>query len=210
VTQPLALYDDALQGGHPLVLRYADGLERRHEVSRWVAPADAADEALLHRCTGPTVDLGCGPGRLVAALAVRGVPALGVDLSARAVAMARTRGAAAIARDLFAPLPGEGRWDTALLIDGNVGIGGAPARLLARVRRLVRPGGTLFVEVHPDDVERRGHARLVAVSGQVSGGFGWAEVGAPALRRLAGRTGWRVREEWTDAGRAFTGLTRDR
>ena len=33
-------------------------------------------------CDGPTIDLGCGPGRLVAHLVQRGFPALGVDLSA--------------------------------------------------------------------------------------------------------------------------------
>ena len=202
----LALYDQALGHGRPLVVRHADGAERTHEVGRWIAPADAVDHALLRRCSGPTVDLGCGPGRLVAALAAGGVPALGVDVSARAVAMARARGAAAIVRDLFAPLPGEGRWEGALLADGNVGIGGAPHRLLRRVARLVRPGGDLLVEVRPDDVYRRGTARLVDVSGQVSAPFGWAEVGPVALRRVAAATGWAVAAEWVDGGRAFARL----
>ena len=30
------------------------------------------------------------------------------------------------------PMPGEGRWDTVLLADGNIGIGGAPVALLRR------------------------------------------------------------------------------
>ena len=37
------------------------------------------------------------------------------------------RGATVLQRDIFGPLPGEGRWGTALLFDGNVGIGGDPA-----------------------------------------------------------------------------------
>jgi SAM-dependent methyltransferase len=206
--QPLAFYDDALRHGHPLTVRHSDGVERVHDVTGWVADADAVDRRLLRRCAGPTVDLGCGPGRLAAALAGRGVPALGVDLSPRAVAMARARGAAAIVRDLFAPLPGDGRWDAALLIDGNIGIGGRPDRLLHRVARLLRPGGALLVEVRPEDVDRRGIARLVGASGQVSGAFGWAELGAAALRGLAAGAGWSVREEWSDGGRRFTRLQR--
>src|SRR5207247_1691171 len=83
--------------------------------------------AILAAVDGPVIDLGCGPGRLVLSLARRRVPALGVDTSPSAVALARSRGAAALQRDLFGPLPGEGRWGTAPLFDGNVGIGGAPA-----------------------------------------------------------------------------------
>ena len=202
----LAVYDQALSGGHPLVVRHLDGAERAQAITRWTADADPVDLAVLGRCTGPTVDLGCGPGRLPVALAGRGVPALGVDLSPAAVAMARGRGAVAVVRDLFAPLPGEGRWDGALLIDGNIGIGGAPERLLHRVGRLVRPGGQVLVEVSPDDVDRRGAARLVTVGGAVSHPFRWAEVGAGALRRQAAGTGWSVREQWLQGGRGFSRL----
>ena len=71
------------------------------------------------RCSGcvqgPTIDLGCGPGRLVARLIERGVPALGVDQSATAVGLARRSGAPALRRDVFEPLPGTGRWQTVLL-----------------------------------------------------------------------------------------------
>ena len=83
-------------------------------------------------CTGPTIDLGCGPGRLVARLVERGVPALGVDQSATAVGLARRSGAPALRRDVFEPLPGTGRWQTVLLADGNVGLGGDPWRVLRR------------------------------------------------------------------------------
>jgi SAM-dependent methyltransferase len=105
---PLALYEAALDTGGRLAVHYHDGSEEALDVTRWTAPADAVDATVLARCTGPTIDLGCGPGRLVAALAARGIQALGVDLSPRAVTMARARGAAAITRDLFAVLPGGG------------------------------------------------------------------------------------------------------
>jgi SAM-dependent methyltransferase len=188
----LAVYGRALAGGGDLRLWSGEGSMRSLDVRAWTADADPADLRLIAACTGPTVDLGCGPGRLVAALAARGVPALGVDLSPRAVAMARRRGASAVVGDLFAPLPDEGRWKFALLVDGNIGIGGDPGRLLARIARLLAPGGTLLAEVTPEDVDRRGQFRIVTGEGPVSAPFAWAEVGAPALRRIAAAGGWTV------------------
>ena len=49
-----------------------DGRSSRLPVEDWTRTADAADLALLSHCAGPTVDLGCGPGRMTAALAARG------------------------------------------------------------------------------------------------------------------------------------------
>ena len=88
---------------------------------------------MLARCEAPVLDVGCGPGRLVGALNARGVPALGIDISARAVEQARGRGAMALRRAVEQPVPAEGRWGTVLLADGNIGIGGDPAALLRPV-----------------------------------------------------------------------------
>nr|WP_246122422.1 class I SAM-dependent methyltransferase [Actinoallomurus bryophytorum] len=44
---------------------------------------------MLKHCHGPTIDLGCGPGRLVQALTARGVRALGIDTSPWAVRQCR-------------------------------------------------------------------------------------------------------------------------
>ena len=97
-------------------------------------------------CEGPTIDLGCGPGRLVAHLVRRGIPALGVDLSATAVQLARRSGAPALRRDVFEPLPGTGRWQTVLLADGNVGLSGDPRRVLRRAAELLMRGGRCVAE----------------------------------------------------------------
>jgi SAM-dependent methyltransferase len=202
----LGLYADALVAGHPLRLRHEDGHVQEYDVGCWKRDADPVDLRLLDRCVGPTLDLGCGPGRLAAALAERALPALGVDVSGRAVTMARRRGASAIVRDLFAPLPGEGRWEYALLVDGNIGIGGEPRRLLRRIRDLLAPGGSLLAEVSALDVDRRGRARILAAGGGVSSPFGWADLGAPALIRLAASGGWVVLEQWDDTGRRFLRL----
>jgi hypothetical protein len=72
-----------------------------------------------------------------------------VDLAPAAVMFSRQRGAVALRRSVFAPVPGEGRWPTALLIDGNIGISGDVARLLRRMASLLAHGGRLLVEADP-------------------------------------------------------------
>lgn len=206
------LLDQAFSGPVDLIVpvhvHFDDGATQRQDVNRWIAAPDPADLRLLDRCTGPTLDLGCGPGRLVAELARRGVPALGVDVSAHAVALTRSRGGAAIRRDLFARLPGEGRWAHALLIDGNIGIGGDPVRLLRRVAALLTPHGRLLVEVSMHDVDRRGTVRLRLRDGILSRPFPWADLGRPALAAAARTAGWRIGGHWTDTGRSFVELHR--
>ncbi|WP_245607076.1 class I SAM-dependent methyltransferase [Pseudonocardia spinosispora] len=162
-------------------------------VRRWRADANRSDRWLLRACQGPTVDLGCGPGRLVAALAERGVPALGVDSSDVAIRLCRARGAVALRRDVFEPLPGEGRWHHALLADGNIGIGGDPVALLHRVRGLLSRRGSVLVELTRRSGLWRGPARLVASDGSDSGWFPWAQVGLDALPAVAASAGLSVR-----------------
>ena len=135
----IALYEEAMrEQAATLILRTADGRALPLQVSRWCGPPDAADEELLRHCHGPVLDVGCGPGRLTVALTERGIPALGVDISGTAVARVRRAGATALHRSVFDPLPGEGRWATVLLADGNIGIGGQPARPAAAA---LRPAG---------------------------------------------------------------------
>ena len=73
----LAPYESALLDQTPLGLHTAGGEIIPLDVTRWLAPPDDVDRAVIERCAGPTLDVGCGPGRFVAALAERGVPALG-------------------------------------------------------------------------------------------------------------------------------------
>ena len=64
----------------------------------WCADRTPGDGACSPGACGPTLDIGCGPGRLVAALTALRVPALGVDVSAEAVRQARRRGRRCTAR----------------------------------------------------------------------------------------------------------------
>ncbi|GAB3445657.1 class I SAM-dependent methyltransferase [Actinophytocola sediminis] len=183
--------------GRPCWLELTSGERLALPTDRWrAAPADG-DELLLAHCTGPTLDIGCGPGRLTAALLARGVPALGTDVSPVAVRLAVAAGARAVCRDVFAPQPGEGSWRHALLADGNIGIGGDPVRLLRRVRELLCTNGSALIEVdRPGGGVRHGQVR-VTTAGSGGGWFDWAWLAADAVAEVAAEaglsTGW-VRE----------------
>lgn len=123
------------------------------------------------------VDLGCGPGELLARLAappthsrLNGPRLIGIDASPRMLDAARARlaGAASLRRGDLERLP---------LADGEVGQNGAavaamvlhhlaePRRALAEARRALKPGGLLVVadlDPHADEAmrERMGDRRL--------------------------------------------------
>lgn len=159
-------------------------------VARWRGEATESDHRLfVDRCSGPTLDVGCGPGRLAEALAGRGVHALGLDISAEAVRQARGRGAAAVRGDVFGRVPAAGAWGHGLLADGNIGIGGDPVRLLRRVGKLVGNGGTVLVEVEPTGVGVRRHLIRLRVGGRETAPFWWARVGVDQIATLARASG---------------------
>jgi SAM-dependent methyltransferase len=201
-------YADALRTGRgPLFLRRADGWLLLLEVERWCADADAVDLEVLRRCEGAVLDVGCGPGRLVAALGAQGRRALGIDVSEAAVTRTVALGGQALCRSVFEPLPAEGRWGTALLIDGNIGIGGDPQTLLTRMAQLLAPGGLLIAETAPDpNLDERVRVHVTDARGATGTPFPWARLGTPALLRHANRTGWRTADQWTTGGRSFVSL----
>ncbi|MUL81673.1 MULTISPECIES: class I SAM-dependent methyltransferase [unclassified Mycolicibacterium] len=188
------LYDRALDGERCWIRR-DDGSLRHLPVYSWLGGARADirfDHAIVNLCSGPTLDLGCGPGRLVAGLVRRGLPALGVDLSRTAVELARGSGAPVLCRDLFEPLPGTGRWQTVLLADGNVGLGGDPWRVLQRAGELLGWGGRCLVEF---DMAATGiDAAWVRLESTCSVGpwFRWATVGLDCAARLSRDVGLAV------------------
>jgi len=197
-------FDPGLLGEH-CWLECANGERVMLPVTRW-QELDSSDELLLTACLGPTLDVGCGPGRLVEALTRRGVIALGVDVSPVAVDLTKARGAPALCRDVFDRIPGEGRWRHVLLADGNIGIGGDPVALLRRARELLRPGGSVLTELDPPGTGlRRQQVRLSSVDSS-GGWFDWARLGPDGLARTAGEAGMDIRWLNERGGRWFAEL----
>jgi SAM-dependent methyltransferase len=176
---------------------YALALDDPTALQRWLGPTTAVDERVLDRAEGPVLDVGCGPGRHVGSLARRGVLAVGVDVLPHAIRLARRRGALVLERSIFDHLPGAGEWGSALLLDGNIGIGGRPVPLLARVAALLRPRGAVIVELEPPG----GGVRVVDW-------FDWARVAVDAVEELADDAGLTVEERWRDGERWFGMLRR--
>jgi len=179
------------------------------DAGRWSADADATDLRLLAGLTGPVLDIGCGPGRMVRAAMGLGLSALGIDVSATAVRMAVDSGLSVLRRSVFDPMPLEGAWAAALLVDGNIGIGGDPTALLVRCAALLAPDGTLLVELSQDpDTDDRYEGTIEDSSGGRSAVFPWAELGLTGLRGRATEAGLVVAQDWRLDGRSFARLLR--
>jgi SAM-dependent methyltransferase len=193
-------------GGQPCHLVGLGAARVPLPVDRWCGQADVADRVVLAHCTSPTLDVGCGPGRMAEQLARDGVTVVGVDLVADAVAQARARGVEVLHADVFGPLPREGAWSSVLLADGNIGIGGDPVALLLRVRRLLAPGGRVVVDLaQPGAGLTVGLVRL-EVGVHTSRTFPWALVGPDAVGSVAAAAGLAVAGVHEYAGRWFAVL----
>ncbi|GAA5165873.1 class I SAM-dependent methyltransferase [Pseudonocardia eucalypti] len=104
------------------------------------------------------VELGCGPGVALAALAGRAARGLvvGVDHSAVMISQARRRNRAAVragrVRLVHAPVEGlsfeEGPFDAALAVN-TVGMWTDPAARLRELGRMLRPGGRIALVTQP-------------------------------------------------------------
>lgn len=115
------------------------------------------DAAIVAACRalngGPVLDVGCGEGWLVRELAVGGVAAAGVDVSAALIEGARERGGGSFAVASYAQLERDltvaaGPW-TGIVC--NFALLGDPLHpLLAALHRRLAAGGRLLIQtVHP-------------------------------------------------------------
>lgn len=211
-TSPLDVYGEDLltaqDGVAPTTwLRYSDGRTMVLDLPRWTAPASGADTELLARCDGPTLDIGCGPGRLTRALVSRGLDCLGVDVAPVAVDLARIGGTPVLHASIYDQVLDETRWASVLLADGNVGIGGDVPALLSRCRELLLPAGRVLVELDtPDETTRTVTVRIESSSGSTSSWFPWAHVSATDVHEVAAQAQLVVADAWQATGRWFADL----
>jgi SAM-dependent methyltransferase len=202
------LYGRGLEGAEEeLHLRDDRGVVRPLALGRWLGPVTRADHEVLGRAIEPVLDVGCGPGRHVLALARRGCLAVGIDISPVAVRVARERGAMVVEGCVFARVPGAGTWGSALLLDGNIGIGGRPATLLRRVASLLAPGGHVLVELEAPGSGGAGSRARIEGKRHASAWFGWSSVDAGAIAHVASDAGLCVTESWETQGRWFAQVT---
>lgn len=205
----------AATGSNVLFLQKFDGVTRSRiaeiDTTRWNGDASPADLQLLRRVRGPVLDIGCGPGRMVRAATALGMTALGIDVSAEAVEIASRGGVRALELSVFDELPLEGQWNTVLLVDENVGIGGDVTLLLRRCAHLIASDGEIVVEVNPEPGRDRAYrGRLVDGDGNHSATFPWAEIGIIGLAHRAAGIGLELRQSWTSDERTFARLAKRR
>jgi len=107
------------------------------------------------------VDLGCGGGLLAAPLAAAGARVVGIDTAPVALAQASARGGEnfhGIVGDLTAPPLPDGCADLVLLADVIEHVA-APGAAMATAARLLRPGGSIFVNT----ISRTLRSRVLAI-----------------------------------------------
>jgi len=187
----------------PLCLRNERGTVVAGDGARWIGSISDEDERVLDRVVAPVLDVGCGPGRHLLALAQREIDGLGLDVTPSAVRLARSRGATVVEGSIFEPVPGSGTWGTALLLDGNIGIGGDPVALLVRVGAVVRPGGRILVELEAPGTGGGTERARVHHAAHAGPWFDWAVVDATSIGAFASEAGLDVVASWSAAGRWF-------
>jgi SAM-dependent methyltransferase len=105
---------------------------------------------------GRVLDVGCGPGQVAAYLAARGVHAVGVDLSARALSIAhRRRPAVVVAAADMRRLPVRaGSCAGVVLFYSFHHLRRAEVpETVSELRRVLAPGGTLLIATHEGEGE---------------------------------------------------------
>jgi SAM-dependent methyltransferase len=187
------------------------------------------ERAAIARAQGSVLDLGAGAGRHSLHLQGLGNRVTAVDVSPGCVAVCRARGIADVRLvDLRTLTPGE-RWDSILLMCGNLGLGGdlqPSLRLLSTLADLTNEGGLLIGDsVDPTSEDpldlayeernraagfHRGHVRLrLRYRDLVSPWWDQINLVPADLEGLLERTGWAL-EERIDADDGYAVILRRR
>jgi SAM-dependent methyltransferase len=152
--------------GYPIFARRGPSAGRG--LPRWIAPCGAwferwrllvsGREAAIIPFVGQgkLLDVGCGTGKDLLRLQEAGWAVTGVEISPYAASLARARLGCEVMVGQFDEAPLDGRQFDAVRLSHVLEHLPSPRRSLEKVRRLLRPGGVLWLEVpNAGSVERR-------------------------------------------------------
>ncbi len=194
------------RAGDLLLLESDDGSVRPADLqpADFFAPQQAWpswEQHVVGRAEGAILDLGAGAGRHSLCLQDLGHEVSAVDSSPGAVAVCRSRGIRDVRLADLRRLAGEERWDTLLLMCGNLGLAGdrgSTRRLLTRLAAVTTPGGMLIgdsVDPGSDDP----HVRLRLHYGALATPW-WYQINIPPseIEAFVEGAGWRLEEQVGD------------
>jgi SAM-dependent methyltransferase len=201
----------------PYCWRRDDDTCQEESIANYFAPLaewKRAELNALPHVVGRVLDVGCGAGKHALEFQRRGLPVVGIDVSALALSVCRARGVREVHEmDAYDMRFDEGSFDCATMFTNNLSMGGTPEgirRLLSEVRRVVKPSGRLVMTnldvsatpVEQDLAYQEGNRRAGLPAGQirmrpeydgeVGGWINWMFVSPGELAELARACGWRV------------------
>src|SRR5439155_18654446 len=103
---------------------------------------------------------------------------------------------------------GANRWGSALLLDGNIGIGGSPVTLLMRIASLLRPGGRVLAELAGPGTATAVMDVRVETDDARGPWFQWARVATDDAERIGCAAGLALEHEWSAGQRWFVAWRR--
>ncbi len=98
-------------------------------------------------------------------------------------------------------------WHTVLLVDGNVGLGGDPRRILGRAAELLCSGGCCMAEFDAEAIGIRARRVRLESARDIGPWFRWASVGVDSAATLAGQVGLTLVSIRLIGGRVIANLT---
>lgn len=211
------LYDVHEGRGSEYYLRRDDNFLERDSSARYFYSWEkmpSHHRCLLNHARGRVLDVGAGAGQHTLVLQQRGLEAIAVDSSPLAVDVCRQRGVvdARVIDAAALEFPAES-FDTILLMNNNMGIGGTPEGLrdlLLSLHRITKPGGQILADftdytatMEPNHL--RYHRRNIAqgrypgsihlrveYEGKRGPDFDWLLITLGDLRTLCEETGWHI------------------
>ena len=175
-----------------------------HEAESANERAEIVGLLLAHRASGPVLEIGCATGGLLAACEAAGLAAVGVDVSAWAVARATERVGAGRAwvcdvekEDLPPEVAARAPFG-ALVLAAVLEHFREPFAVLARLSRLAAPDAVLVIVT-----TNRDSLSHILFGSQWEGHFDWThksveQLSAPTLRAELSALGWRIERMKTD------------